>query len=56
MKAGVAGFHLERLAFQLSRASISASSFTEREATSNEECKMAYATREKMENTFFQAS
>ena len=42
-----------RLAFQMSRASIFASSFTEREATSNEDCKMANATREKRENTFF---
>ena len=33
--------------------SIFVSSFTEREATSNEECKMANATREKKENTFF---
>ena len=42
-----------RLTFQLSKASISVPSFTEREATSNEECKMANATREKKENTFF---
>ena len=44
-----------RLAFQLSRTSISASSFKEREETSNEECKMANATREKRENTFFKS-
>ena len=44
-----------RLTFQLSRTSISASSFIEREATSNEECKMANVTREKRENTFFKS-
>ena len=44
-----------RLAFQLSRTSNFASSFTERKATSNKECKMANATREKRENTFFKS-
>ena len=52
MKAGVT-VSFWRLAFQLSRASISASSFTERDATSNEECKMANATREQRKNIFF---
>ena len=44
-----------RLAFQMSRASASASlsAFREIEATSNEECKMANETRETRENTFF---
>ena len=42
---------LGRVAFQLSRAS--ASSFKEREVTSNEECNMANTTIETRENTFF---